>query len=849
MAVSAWMGVLLAEAVAWRVTTGASPVGSILFTIPAGLVAVALVSRSRSAVSVLLAGLLAGSMCGSLYWQRWRSDVAVLREKQSTVSQVAFTADARSDRFGIRTRGVARTRGMAVRVEVGIDEDSPVPEIGQTARVHGTLRPAGRDESGRRMHRKGEVGRISARLVRDVTWSDGFAGVIGSVRATAVGRIARIAGDGGALVAGVGLGDRRRLAGTPLDADFRTTGLSHLIAVSGSHLSVVAVLLTTALRRVRVPRGVTAVVVLCAAGAYVLLTGAAPSAIRSWLMCGVVAAAGVSQRRTDGLSGLALAVICALVVSPPVAFDLGFQLSVAAVGGLLLFARLTDRWIEAGSPALLRPLSGPIALTLVAQAATLPVALPAFGVVSLVAPLANVVCGPLVAVILVLTVVGLLTGVVVPPLGDVLLSGAGVVGTVVSACARLLAAMPGAAVPLGAEAVTVALLCGGSAFALWAWWPRPHAASARIAGAASVLVLLIVLAGPRSPDGAFVTAFDVGQGDAILVRDGPDALLVDTGPSASALREALTRARVRTLDRVVLTHAHDDHTGGTGALTGVFAVRDLMVPASDEPGAFGRQAAEARVAARGVSEGTDFVVGRVSVRVLWPREPVEDPGENSSSVVLLVEHDGMRVLLTGDAEAEVLERLAASGALPDVDVLKVGHHGSRGAVTEELLDVLRPEIAVISVGSGNRFGHPTAETIALLQSAGCRIIRTDESGDVDIALGGRLTAARRGSAGAAYATLEPPEHHHEERALVREDRRPEARLSHPERAVDAGGTGAHATAQARGRGREPGLQLRSARCRVGRRGRDRRGREHSAVRERAPPGDRAQHREDGQGRA
>ncbi|MBI5232681.1 MAG: hypothetical protein HY876_11030 [Coriobacteriales bacterium] len=123
-------------------------------------------------------------------------------------------------------------------------------------------------------------------------------------------------------------------------------------------------------------------------------------------------------------------------------------------------------------------------------------------------------------------------------------------------------------------------------------------------------------------------------------------------------------------------------------------------------------------------------VGPMALNVVWPSARVPDVASNEASVVLVVENGSSSALLTGDAESDVLDVIADRGALPDVDVLKVGHHGSVGAVDETALDALRPERAVISVGAGNRFGHPRPETLAILQSRGIAIERTDEEGDV-----------------------------------------------------------------------------------------------------------------------
>ena len=190
------------------------------------------------------------------------------------------------------------------------------------------------------------------------------------------------------------------MAATPAETDFRTTGLTHLVAVSGSHLVVVAAVagwLLAAAGLGRLPRsvGIAAVV-----GAYVVFSGVQPSAVRAWVMAVAASAAWLGGRRSDGASTLAVAAVVVLAASPLSAFDLGFRLSVAAVAGLVLLARLGTSWIEPALPRRVRGLAEPISLTLAATLSTLPLTVPTFQMLSLVAPVANMVVGPVVSVVL-----------------------------------------------------------------------------------------------------------------------------------------------------------------------------------------------------------------------------------------------------------------------------------------------------------------------------------------------------------------------------------------------------------------------------------------------------------------
>lgn len=788
---------------------------------------------------------MAGTVVGGAYWSAWRAEADAVASLRGDVSFWA-ASDASPGRFGSRVDGViADTTGRECRVQALFDEGK-APEAREVVRLSGSISPPRADERGRRLHRRGCAGTVRVRTIRSAGWPSGVFGAIGRVRARAVQTVDKLPGEAGALVAGVVLGDRRRLAGTPAETDFRTTGLSHLVAVSGSHLVVVASLIVWALTASGVGLRVRSVAVLSVMGAYVVATGMQASAVRALAMTGVAILVTSLGRRADRVAALSAAACAALIMFPPVAFDLGFMLSVAAVGGLTLFSGLASRWFEAALPGPLRALAEPLSLTVVAQLATMPVAVPIFGSLSLIAPVANLIAGPLVSVMLVTGLVGLVVRSLEARVGEFLLGITGSLAAMTVAVASRLARVPAAAVPVEEAAPLIVWTTVTAAVIVWAVWPAPRRDVARLGLAAAMLLSAAVGFGPPARGGAEVVVLDVGQGDAILVRDGPAAALVDTGPNAAALASALRRHGVRQLDFVVLTHAHDDHTGGVATLAGLHKAGALYVPAGGEA-QFDEAEAMTDVRAVGLAANDRLTVGSVTLTVLWPRAPVRDAAENEASVVLLVEKGQTSVLLTGDAEGDVLDRLAGTGELPDVDVLKVGHHGSEGAVSEPSMAVLTPETAAISVGAGNRFGHPRDDTLGVLEAAGSEVRRTDRDGDLVFELTEETSV--RGEVRGSCATLarlpSAP------KAVVRErlNRGSQARVPDSQRAEAARRAGRHAPEEARGRRRGPRLQHERVRWRECRYRRGHRREQYAAVHERAPPCGGPQRREDAQGRS
>ena len=306
------------------------------------------------------------------------------------------------------------------------------------------------------------------------------------------------------------------------------------------------------------------------------------------------------------------------------------------------------------------------------------------------------------------------------------------------ACLPATASLP---VALGATLLT--------GFAIWRWWPPPgrvRPSTARLALLAGVACSLLSVFAVPLVHGSEIVMLDVGQGDAILLRTGAHAVLVDTGTNDTQVLAALARHDVRSLDAVLITHPDDDHCGSLPALLDALPVSRVCV-AADLLDSGSRNCAKLRsemadVTVEGLRAGDVLVFGAFTLDILAP-ESYRDEGGNADSIVARAacdaDGDGQEdasALLTGDAEEEVLSELARAGRLEHADIFKVGHHGSRGAVTMGQMEEMAPKIALVSVGEGNRYGHPVQETLDTLEQGGAATYRTDEQGDVVCALSG-----------------------------------------------------------------------------------------------------------------
>ena len=618
-----------------------------------------------------------------------------------------------------------------------------------------------------------------------------------------------------ALARGMVLGQDEAIA-EGVREDFRASGLAHLLAVSGQNVMLLVALALPFLAVAGLgPRG-RGVALLGLVALYVPLAGAGPSLQRAGVMGAAGIAAMTLSRPASRWYALLLAAATTLALNPRAWEDPGWQLSFAAVVGILClgvplgraFTRAADGLTAArgvrptgpmphggpvphGGPspqagplphgglpalqarlpalraALARGLAEGAAITLAATLATAPLLAHHFDAVPVAGLPANLLALPAVAPAMWLGMVkaglGLLAP-LLPPL-DWLAEALGPLTRLpvafISRLAELFAQMPGGqlSLPLPSRAgvpIAYALLAGGAwvihraARALGPhaqelvarWRRRPAAQRAAVAAAltaAVVLTALRMLGPPAPPDTLTVRFLDVGQGDATLVQH-PDgsAVLFDGGPPEAGTARLLRRAGVRELTAVVATHASRDHHGGLAEVLDRFHVGVLLDGGDGTPDPTFRamlaQAVRKGVRTVRVLAPMTLRAGALTIRILSPppRPPgpaPEDP--NPRAVVAVVSSGGFDLFLSGDAESEALLPLR----LPEVEAMKVPHHGSSDPGLPQVLERLRPQLAGIEVGV-NTYGHPAPPTLAALRRAGVRTYRTDRDGTVTLRVEG-----------------------------------------------------------------------------------------------------------------
>jgi competence protein ComEC len=552
--------------------------------------------------------------------------------------------------------------------------------------------------------------------------------------------------------------------------DFRRSGLSHLLAVSGQNVALLALLAMPVLGAFGIPLRARLVWVLALIAVYVPLTGAGPSIQRAGVMGALTVLAALAGRRASRLYGLAIAAIVTITIEPRIASDVGWQLSFAAVVGILLLGPPLRRAIAAriGSRGPARMVAEGATLTIAATLATAPLITFQFGALSTTTLVANLLALPAVAPSMWLGMLaaaaGQVPGLPVEPVNALNALLLAYIAQVAEWCGRpdwaYLQVRIGAAGLLASYLAIVigSILLGrlgrrrriaalrrrrchpGRGQGAPALRPRAHRrAAGTLAVALAALGTFWAVGGAGNGDaapvvGLRVSVLDVGQGDSILLQPaGAAPILVDTGPPGDEIGSKLRAAGVERLGALILTHDQSDHVGAEAEVLATVPVdRVLYAFLGRDTLALTRRAG---IGAGRLAAGTAVRSGGLALEVLWPPRELLDGGHpgadpNQLAVVAIARWNHFSMLLTADAEAEDIPLEPGP-----VDVLKVAHHGSEDTGLDDLLDRTRPRLALISDGAGNPYGHPAPSTLRTLAEHGVRTLRTDIDGTISLDIG------------------------------------------------------------------------------------------------------------------
>lgn len=526
------------------------------------------------------------------------------------------------------------------------------------------------------------------------------------------------------------LGGTRQLS-YETNTDLEVSGIRHVAAVSGLHVSILFALLSVVTMR---KRYLTALVGFPALILFAALAGFTPSVTRACLMWGLMLLAMVLDKNYDNATALSFAALIMLLLSPMVVTDAGFQLSVGSVAGIFLFSPKIRKWILGhfhGKKGKKGPafLAGSMSVTLGALVFTAPLSALYFGMVSLIGVVTNLLTLGVISVIF-YGILGVCLTYGVWHTGAILLARSiSWLIRYVLAVARILADIPLAAVYTRSPYIVAWLIFVYLLLAVFLirkkWKPGAFVCWAVMGLCAGLLCSWVE---PMLDDVRF-TVLDVGQGQCLLLQSEGYTFLVDCGgdqddEAADTAAEALLSQGLSSLDGLILTHCDRDHTGGVEGLLSRVDTELLILPGNTGGGTFPTKGEIVYA-----SDDLELTFGSGKIRIYSPKYGGDS---NESSLCVLFDTEKCDILITGDRDGFGERSLLRNADIPQVDILVAGHHGSKNATCQELLTAVRPEIVCISAGRDNPFGHPAPETLARLEENGCTVYRTDADGEIVI---------------------------------------------------------------------------------------------------------------------
>ena len=728
--------------------------------------------------ALLLGGLIAPAgrrspktalvLAAMLFLGAWRvSAVLQARPMLETRYDVAIsgviaedpTLDAENDRIFCRLRDV-RVDGERLGCDLRLYLHGGVKSLariryGQGVSLTGHLfapdapRNPGEFDFGRYLWRYGMAGYATGNLA-DAELTPARSSLRGgfyAFRRAVSARIEELFPHSAALVKALVLGERRDMDDDLRDS-FARAGVAHLLAISGMHVTLLAMALTLLLGKV-LSRRVNFLIVSLALLFYGALAGFGASIVRAILMYIALGCAPVAGRMPDSFTRVGLAFLLMLIVQPLYILDAGFALSFSAVAGILCLTPLLQRAF-APLEAWLRPrrrgflpglprqavkwISGMICATIAAQLGTLPCVVASYGTLPLLGTLTNLAAVPLAMAALALSLAALLLSCLFKPLGMLLAFAPDLLFQLLVRVTELGAALPLSEFrlrrfPAYLSAAYALLIVFASDLTRLKYWKRT-----------ACLLLLPVLAaaalglGTLAGRGLSVLFLDVGQGDCAMVAAQGNYYLVDTGPWGTGAADYIEREGIH-LSGVFLSHPHADHAGGLARVLLVDTPDAIYLPAGwfavdSDSGIFETLeiAQDMGVQLMEVERGDVIDLSpQITAEVVHPAGDYEPPSTNSISMVLLVRYGQGSVLFTGD-----LPSADEPEDLPNADVLKVAHHGAANGTSVWQVAAVSPSVAVVQVGRRNSYGHPSEETLARLAEAGARIYRNDRDGAVRV---------------------------------------------------------------------------------------------------------------------
>lgn len=527
--------------------------------------------------------------------------------------------------------------------------------------------------------------------------------------------------------------------------NYQRLGIVHLLAISGLHVSFLTGMLFFLGIRIGVTRERMMIIILIFLPVYAILSGATPSVMRACLMAMLFTFLLLWKKRMSAITAIGIVYLVMLFIQPNILFNIGFQLSFAVTFSIMMSLPIFQKYPQKTMQLLV--------VSIVCQLVALPILLYHFFEVSVLGIFLNVLYVPIYSVILLpFSIIALLIHIVIPSLGDLLIIWLDQLFQLCNGLANAVASMPLASISFGKPRMIIMLILTSAILCVFIKWESTSLKDSKMWLYTLVFTLLFQYHAQKFNPYGEVIFIDVGQGDAILIKlpFNRGNYLIDTGGNVLFPTEEWKKKRktfntgedviipllkskgIHHLDKLIFTHADADHIGSASEVIRNFKVKEIVIGTDSEE--FYRDKDSIQIALSKnipisrVTKGNSWYVADAAFYILHPYQKEEDA--NEASIVLFAKIGGLTWLFTGDASESVEQELMRSYPKLQVDILKAGHHGSKTSSSKSFLEQIQPQVAVISVGKDNRYGHPHQQVLEVMKQLDIAIVRTDEDGAV-----------------------------------------------------------------------------------------------------------------------
>lgn len=578
------------------------------------------------------------------------------------------------------------------------------------------------------------------------------------------------------LCIGLVIGDRTNLA-EDIQEDFKTSNLTHMLAVSGSHFVYIILAVTYInkfLKRKRLGQILMLIVIIL----FMNLTGNTGSVVRSGIMASLGIIASIIHRKSDIWNNMAIAMLIQIILNPYIIFDVGVQLSYGGVIGIVAFNKVVTNFIEKLSNKINNYIKESISVTVSANIVIIPIMMYTFNTISLSFVISNLLAGAILGIIVLYAFALILLYMVLHKFISPLFIILNLMLKILIFIAHICSLIPFSKIYVVTPKIGLMIL-----FYLFLYLLVKKQDSNAIISLFSVkkfsfikpksdkinlnseilskktiafftIVIIIlnfiypVLTSKR--DNLEVNFIDVGQGDSTLIRVSNKTILIDGGGSSygetfdvgeQTLFPYLLDRGINTIDYVIVSHFDSDHCQGLNFIMENMKVKNAIISdlgqESNEYNTFLSLAKKQNTNLVYVKMGDIIKIGDCTIKILFPdNEPITDNEKNNNAIVFKFLWKNISILFTGDIEEKAENKILSlySDNLGELKstILKVAHHGSKTSTTKAFLEAVKPQIALIGVGENNNFGHPNSGVIERLESIGCEIYRTDKYGEISI---------------------------------------------------------------------------------------------------------------------